>query len=105
MIYLKNITEAQNVFIPRNLEADEENLILELIGTSTRKITIDNVVDLKTSREYYRLAITLPMVATGEYEYTLRSREQILSTGVAFIGEIAPIGKQYKNKIIQYEQK
>ena len=72
MIYLKNTTDAQTVFIPRDTD-----LTGTLLFTARSTVGLDipisaTMLDLKVHRLCYALAVTLPEdIATGEYEYRL----------------------------------
>ena len=104
MIYLNNTTEAQVVFIPR-----DTNLTGTLQFTARSTVGLDipisaTMLDLKVHRLCYALAVTLPEdIATGEYEYTLRAGEEIVSTGLLVIRDGLTKAEQY-NKEITYEQ-
>jgi len=104
MIYLQNTSEeSQVLFIPRNGETPEGDLVF------TAKSTIDldeislEVTDLQTSDLYFNIAVTLPAgLPNGEYEYTLMAGDVPVSTGLLVIGDnFSP--SQY-NKEIVYEQ-
>lgn len=57
-----------------------------------------------TSRIYYFGAVTLPAgMPEGEYEYTAAAGGEVISCGLAYIGEPKPSVTQYDNTI-QYEQ-
>ena len=55
------------------------------------KIVVNaETIDLNTSALYYRVAVALPSdLADGEYEYTLADEVGTLSTGIAYVGELA----------------
>lgn len=104
MIYLKNTTDAQTVFIPRDTD-----LTGTLLFTARSTVGLDipisaTMLDLKVHRLCYALAVTLPEdIATGEYEYKLTAGGNLVSTGVLVVQDgPAPTG-QY-NQSITYEQ-
>lgn len=79
------------------------------------KLTIKNTIDLNvildtevtdkgTSARFYTFDITLPEgIPDGEYEYTLKDGDTILSTGIINIRGKAENDTQYE-KAIQYTQ-
>ncbi len=104
MIYLKNTTDAQVVYIPRDTDFTGT---LQFSARSTVGLDIPisaTLLDLKVHRLCYALALTLPEdIATGEYEYKLTAGGNLVSTGILVILDgPAPTG-QY-NQTITYEQ-
>ena len=104
MIYLKNTTDAQTVFVPRDTD---HTGTLQFSARSTVGLDIPisaTMLDLKVHRLCYALAVTLPEdIATGEYEYRLTAGGNLVSTGILVIQDgPAPTG-QY-NHSITYEQ-
>lgn len=71
MIYLKNISTPQMVFIPKSRET-EGSLVFSIKSTINLSVSVDaSVVDLQ-SVLFIRFLIELPAdIATGEYEYSL----------------------------------
>ena len=104
MIYLKNTTESQVVFIPRDTDLTGT---LQFTARSTVGLDIPisaTMLDLKVHRLCYALAVTLPEdIATGEYEYALRAGGEKVSTGLLIIRDGITQAEQY-NKDITYEQ-
>lgn len=102
MIYLKNISTSQIIFIPRGREANGE-LVLSLKSTINQSAILLDVVDSAISDLYFRVSVMLPAdMPTGEYEYVLTDEMGELSTGLLVVGELSS-PKEYK-KVIQYEQ-
>ena len=105
MIYLQNTQEAQVVYIPRS-EGDrpQGDLVFKAKNTINLEEEIDvHVSDLQVSDLYYYLAVTLPeKVTDGEYEYTLSSEGDTLSTGLLVVGDYSKPNEYDKN--ITYEQ-
>ena len=102
MIYLKNISTPQVIFIPRCMEANGE-LVLSLKSTINQSVTLLNVIDAAISDLYFRVSVILPAdMHSGEYEYALSDGKKELSTGLLNVGESSS-PKEY-NKVIQYEQ-
>lgn len=105
MIYLKNITDAQQLYIPRNGEEVAGDMILKMRNTTDETEISVSVTDLHTSGLYFNLAVTLPSgLAVGEYAYSLVSGSLVMSCGLVYIGEFKS-PSQYDENItyIQYE--
>ena len=104
MIYLQNTQESQVMFIPRNGETPQGDLVFRAKSTIDLAVEINQAVtDLRTSDQYFNLAVTLPAdVPVGEYEYTLSAGNIPVSSGLLVIGENSH-PSQY-NKEITYEQ-
>lgn len=102
MIYLKNISTPQELFIPRCREANGD-MVLSLKSTINQSVILLNVIDSATSHLYFRFSIELPAdMPSGEHEYSLSDDAGELSTGLMILGESSsPI--EFK-KVIQYEQ-
>ena len=102
MIYLKNISTPQVMFIPRCMEANG-GLVLSLKSTINQSVTQLNVIDAAISDLYFKVSVKLPAdVCSGEYEYALSDNNGELSTGLLNVVE-STSPKEY-NKVIQYEQ-
>jgi hypothetical protein len=104
MIYLQNTQEAQVVYIPRNGVTPQGDLVFKAKNTINLEEEIDvHVLDLQVSDLYYYLAVTLPeKVTDGEYEYTLSSEGDTLSTGLLVVGDYSKPNEY--DKVITYEQ-
>lgn len=105
MIYLKNTTDAQPLFIPRNGEDVAGDMILKMRNTTDNTEISVSVTDLHTSGLYFNLALTLPSgIAVGEYQYRLLAGELVMSDGIVYIGEFKN-PSQYEETITykQYE--
>lgn len=104
MLYLKNISEAQVLFIPKGEQVAEGDLTLTLNGTISRELAATIVSDLHTSDLYFRVAIALPEdTPSGEYEYTLSDIKGVLSTGLLQVEHSSATIDEYENTIT-YEQ-
>ena len=102
MIYLKNISTPQELFVPRCREANG-NLMLSLKNTINLYDIPLLVIDFATSHQYFRFSVMLPVdLPSGEYEYSLSDDAGVISTGLLIVGESSS-PKEY-NKVIQYEQ-
>lgn len=106
MLYLKNTTDSQVLFVPRNgfgLEAEGE-LKLTIKSTICLDVKVDvEVVDLATSETYFNLALTLPEgMDNGEYEYVLTRGGVEMSSGILILS-FDPAFEQ-TDKSIEYEQ-
>lgn len=104
MVYLKNTTDAQVVYIPRDTD---HTGTLQFSARSTVGLDIPiqaTMLDLKVHRLCYALAVTLPEdIATGEYEYKLTAGGNLVSTGILVVQDGQAATEQY-NKEIVYEQ-
>ena len=101
MVYLKNTSDQQQVFIPRSRdnEGGLKFAIKNTINFTSMSIPVwNNMYDT-----YYQFEIELPAdVVDGEYEYELTDDAGILSAGLIIVSSIAET-KDY-NKEISYEQ-
>ena len=88
MIYLKNISYAQSLMIPRNGGIVTGEMSLVLRNTTDQQETTLSVTDLNTSGLYFNLAVALPEgIADGEYQYTLKDGNIQVSCGLLYIGD------------------
>lgn len=105
MIYLRNITDAQSLMIPKNGEMAHGQLSLVLRNTTNLEGPTFSVLDLDTSALYFNVAVTLPAdIAEGEYQYQLMDGDVLVSCGLLYIGDLQD-PSQYQNTITykQYE--
>lgn len=103
MIYLKNISDAQTLMVPRNGESLTGEMSLSVRNTTDLTETILTMTDLNTSDHYFNLAVALPDgLADGEYQYTLKNGEIKVSCGLLIIGELRK-PDEYE-KTITYKQ-
>ena len=103
MIYLKNISDAQILMIPRNGGIATGQIALVMRNTTDQQETTLSVTDLNTSGLYYNLAVALPEeIADGEYQYTLKDSNIQVSCGLLYIGDLQS-PSQYK-RTITYQQ-
>lgn len=89
MIYLKNISDAQILMIPRNggIVTGEMALVMRNT-TDLQEITL-SVTDLNTSGLYFNLAVALPGgLADGEYQYSLKDGNIQMSCGLLYVGDL-----------------
>lgn len=102
MIYLKNISKQQEVFIPKGVET-RGALVLRLHNTINQSVIRMDVTDSRDSDLYYIISLQLPAdMQSGEYEYSLLDDAGVVSTGLLIVRESSsPI--EYNN-VIQYEQ-
>jgi hypothetical protein len=130
MIYLKHTTETQVVRIPASYPKQGGVVTFEMVNTINRGeaqvYTFDQAVylvdsegafvhdadDLQivvyaaadASRLYYVLNVDLPEdVTPGEYEYTASVAGEVVSCGLAIVGEPKASVTSY-DKPVQYEQ-
>lgn len=103
MIYLKNITDAQTLMIPRSGEVVSGDLSLIGRNTTDHQGFTLSVTDLNTSGLYFNLAVVLPgNLANGEYHYQLMDGEILVSCGLLVIGD--PENPYQYEKTLIYKQ-
>ena len=89
MIYLKNISDAQILMIPRNGSIVTGEMSLVMRNTTDQKETTLSVTDLNTSGLYFNIAVALPGgLADGEYQYTLKDGNIQVSCGLLYVGDL-----------------
>ena len=89
MIYLKNISDAQILMIPRNGSIVTGEMSLVMRNTTDQKETTLSVTDLNTSGLYFNLAVSLPGgLADGEYQYSLKNGDIQVSCGILYVGNL-----------------
>ena len=89
MIYLKNISDAQTLMIPKNGEIVTGEMALVMRNTTDNQETTLSVTDLNTSGLYFNLAVALPGgLADGEYQYSLKDGDIQVSCGLLYIGDL-----------------
>lgn len=103
MIYLKNISYAQSLMIPRNGRIVTGEMSLVMRNTTDQQETTLSVTDLNTSGLYFQLEVALPGgVADGEYQYSLKAGNIQVSCGLLYIGDLQS-PSQYE-RTITYQQ-
>ena len=89
MIYLKNISDAQILMIPRNGGIMTGEMTLVMRNTTDLQETTLSVTDLNTSGLYFNLAVSLPGgLADGEYQYSLKNGNIQVSCGLLYVGDL-----------------
>ena len=89
MIYLKNISDAQILMIPRNGGIVTGEMTLVMRNTTDLQETTLPVTDLNTSGLYFNLAVALPGgLADGEYQYSLKNGNIQVSCGLLYVGDL-----------------
>ena len=89
MIYLKNISDAQILMIPRNGSIVTGEMSLVMRNTTDQKETTLSVTDLNTSGLYFNIAVALPGgLADGEYQYSLKNGNIQVSCGILYVGNL-----------------
>ena len=89
MIYLKNISDAQILMIPRNGGIVTGEMTLVMRNTTDLQETTLSVTDLNTSGLYFNLAVALPGgLANGEYQYSLKNGNIQVSCGLLYVGDL-----------------
>ena len=89
MIYLKNISDAQILMIPRNGGIVTGEMSLVMRNTTDQQETTLSMTDLNTSGLYFNIAVALPGgLADGEYQYSLKDGNIQLSCGLLYVGDL-----------------
>lgn len=89
MIYLKNISDAQILMIPRSGGIVTGKMTLVMRNTTDLQETTLSVTDLNTSGLYFNLAVALPGgLADGEYQYSLKNGNIQVSCGLLYVGDL-----------------
>lgn len=89
MIYLKNISDAQVLMIPRNGGIVTGEMTLVMRNTTDLQETTLSVTDLNTSGIYFNLAVALPGgLADGEYQFSLKNGNIQVSCGLLYVGDL-----------------
>ena len=89
MIYLKNISDAQILMIPRNGGIVTGEMSLVMRNTTDQQETTLSMTDLNTSGLYFNLAVALPGgLADGEYQYSLKNGDIQVSCGILYVGNL-----------------
>ena len=89
MIYLKNISDAQILMIPRNGEIVTGEMSLVMRNTTDQQETTLSMTDLNTSGLYFNLAVALPGgLADCEYQYSLKNGNIQVSCGLLYVGDL-----------------
>lgn len=113
MIYLKNTTSPQTVFVPLAMDngSDPAGASVRLVGTvglSSPELSGVNVRRAGTAGGWLAVTLTLPEgLADGSYEYRVEAGGETLSSGCAQVGVYDAGTNQYEKDIIykQYERK
>ena len=101
MIYLKNISTPQVLYVPKCREHNGD-LMFSIKSTINQLVAGMSVVDELGNGLYFKLEIMLPKgIESGEYEYYLTDDVGVLSEGILVVGEFLS-SKEYE-KVIQYE--
>ena len=89
MIYLKNISDAQILMIPRNGGIVTGEMSLVMRNTTDLQETTLSVTDLNTSGLYFNLAVSLlGVLANGEYQYSLKNGTFQVPCGLLYVGDL-----------------
>lgn len=103
MLYLKNITDSQELMIPRDVQTSARTFSLLIQSTIDKTAISLDVEDDQSSDHYYKISVSLPAGMTdGEHEYSLLENGLIRSHGLLILGE-SERPTEY-NKMISYEQ-
>ena len=89
MLYLRNITGAQSLEVPRPGAVPEGDLTFQARSTINLDVVMDlQVLDLKMSNQYFFLAVQVPEGApNGEYQYIISVGGEVVTTGILVLCE------------------
>lgn len=105
MIYAKQTSDAQTLYIPRNMfmtqDGDFALSVKNTVGLDRMTIKPDDVV---SGRLYYEVTISFPADMTeGEYEYELMQGACQMASGLLIIGDYGEDRTEFSQSI-QYKQ-
>lgn len=104
MVYFKDTTRAQRVFIPRQTAGAAPALSVELTNTTSKDVTVMKAADLAISALFYCVEVSLPEgMRAGEYEYRVIIGGETMTTGLATVGKYRAGFTQFVKPIV-YEQ-
>lgn len=103
MIYLKNTTDLQMMYVPKDGRDAKGNVFFKAFSTINQFGFSFDAVEENSSLLYHKVLVELKQdIQSGEYEYTLSDEVGVLSTGLLVIGDLE-LPTEY-NKEIAYEQ-
>ena len=103
MIYLKNISEEQTILVPRNGEMVTGDVTLVMCNTTDHQEVTMHVREQTTTQIYMKMAVALPEgLADGEYQYTLKDGNILVSQGLLYVGDLQ--SPMQNEKTIRYKQ-
>lgn len=106
MIYIENHTMMQTLYIPNSgIDAEGEDVLMFIRSTVDKgdEIAVP-ILYLEAGVTFYVVDVALEGALTeGEYEYELRAGDEILSRGLAIVGDYEPEHQVY-DKPIEYTQ-
>lgn len=113
MIYLKNTTSPQTVFVPLAMDSgsDPAGASVRLVSTAGLPAPVLSGVSVRragTAGGWLAVTLSLPAdTVSGSYEYSIEAGGVTFSSGCAQIGEYVHDVNQYDNDITfkQYERK
>ena len=109
MIYLRNISTPQVIFIPKQREKNGALAFSIKNSIELISLSVDVLLGFRSST-YFKISIMLPDgITDGEYEYTFCDEVGIISTGLLVVSAgLLVLGDSSNpteyNKTIQYEQ-
>lgn len=103
MIYLKNTTDLQMLYIPKEGRRALGNISLKAFSTINQYEFTIEAAEENTSLLYHKALVELQdNIPSGEYEYTLSDEVGELSNGLLVIGDLE--NPMEYNKVTEYEQ-
>lgn len=103
MIYLRQTTDLQMLYIPKMGRSATGKVILTAVSTINQSVFSFTAIDEDSSLLYHKILVELPQrVQPGEYEYAFSDEIGELSNGLLVVGELeSPIEF---NNVTEYEQ-
>lgn len=103
MIYLKNNTDMQMMYVPKNGRNAKGDVSFKAFSTINQFGFSFDAAEEDSSLLYYKVLVELNEgIPSGEYEYTLSDEVGVLSTGLLVVGDLDnPV--EYNNETT-YEQ-
>ena len=89
MIYLKNTTDLQRLYIPKDGRDAQGCVLLKAISIVNQVEFSFYAAEENDFMHYHHLLVELAEnIPSGEYEYTLSDEDGVLSTGLLVIGDL-----------------
>lgn len=99
MLYIANTTEAQTLYIPKNITGEGE-LSLIIRGTVSREEIPVTIEEVEALNDYLEISAQLPREITpGEYLYIVKAGEQVIGTGLAMVGDFIAERSQFQMNV------
>ena len=104
MIYANNIRIPQVVMIPATGLASPASAELSLVSTIDKTEAYTTATLAIQQGDYFPTTLTLPSIADGEYEYTMKQDGKVVSRGIIRIGEWERTARQGESETLHFRQ-